>query len=131
MRYSAALLLLMVFNPPLSAQALPMAQSLQSAFEPAPLQNGLVLRPVDSSSLQAEAILALPLPQSVRGSSLGRHLGWGALLGASAGVLSSLMVLLLCEEYCEGSRSAGVGLHVSAGAVGGAGAGAILYHLRR
>ncbi len=132
MRYGIALLLLMVFGTSsLTGQTVSAAPPAQSSDAPAPGQSVLFLQPARTASLPLEPILPLPLPPSARGSSLGRYIGWGALLGASAGVLSSLVVLSLCEEYCDDNRAAGIALHVSVGTVAGAGAGALPHRQRR
>lgn len=132
MRYAAALFFLILFGTsPLAAQMASAAPPFQSWDVAAPVQSVLFLQPVGTASLPREPALVLPVPPSARGSSLGRYVGWGALLGASAGVLSSLVVLSLCEEYCEDNRVAGIALHVSVGTVAGAGAGALLHRLRR
>jgi hypothetical protein len=44
--------------------------------------------------------------------------------------LSSVVVLSLCQEYCEGHPGAGVAVHAGVGAAVGAGVGAVLYQLR-
>lgn len=66
-----------------------------------------------------------------REASLGRHVAWGAAIGAAGGVLSSVFVISQCEETCDEDRAANVALHIGIGVAAGAAAGAILYHLRR
>jgi hypothetical protein len=132
MRYSIALLLLFIFSSSsLQAQVRPPASALQASITPAVVSSGEILDPSRFALLQPDAAFVQPLPVSDRTSSMARHVGWGALLGASAGVLSSVVVLSLCQEYCEGNRGAGIAIHVGVGAAAGAGVGAVLHQLRR
>lgn len=60
-----------------------------------------------------------------------KHVGWGAVLGASAGLLSGLLVVTQCGELCHDNAVAGMALHVGMGTLAGAGAGALVYEIRR
>ncbi len=60
-----------------------------------------------------------------------KHVGWGAVIGATAGVLSGLLVVAQCGELCHDNAVAGMALHVGLGTVAGAGAGALVYEIRR
>lgn len=128
MRYGIALLFLLVASTSsLSAQAVALGPARQSAWAPAPA----FVEPFGSSPLQRDRVLPTRFAPSPRAQLLRRHVGWGTLLGASAGVVSSILVLSFCNEYCEGSQVGGVALHVGVGAVGGAALGAVLHQLRR
>lgn len=68
--------------------------------------------------------------RTVAEPSIRRHVGWGALLGAGAGVVSGLLVRSACDGLCDESVAEGMALHVGVGALVGGAAGALVYWIR-
>jgi anaerobic selenocysteine-containing dehydrogenase len=82
----------------------------------------------------ADRELAAPASRYTPGAerlSARKHIGWGAVLGAAAGVLTGLAVVTTCGELCHSNAVAGMALHVGLGTLAGAGAGALVYEIRR
>lgn len=82
-------------------------------------------RPEDGQASR-RAVATAPAESSIR-----RHVSWGVLFGAGAGLVSSLLVLSACGSYCDGVVAEGIALHVGIGALAGGAAGALVYWIRQ
>ena len=69
-------------------------------------------------------------PPPVSPRRLWRSIGRGAVIGAAAGTLSSLALIVACGTWCDDNRGLVIGLHVGVGTAVGGTVGALVYNFR-